>query len=146
MLWLIILMIALAVLPDLLRRRRQKRKGPIPVPPRRKPLQAQYKLEADQALQVEEAASATTVETPAEGADIVPPPAAETARINTAAPLVSQPAPTVVPSRQRVAPWSTLTPQARELYSGLVWSELWQAPLAKRPKRGETTGLPKWRR
>jgi hypothetical protein len=37
-----------------------------------------------------------------------------------------------VPHRVRPAAWSQLTPQARELYAGFVWSEIWQEPLAYR--------------
>jgi len=40
--------------------------------------------------------------------------------------------PVVVPQRVRPRPWSQLTPPARELYAGFVWSEIWQEPLAHR--------------
>ena len=43
MLWLIVAFVLMAALPDILRRRRHyaKRKGPIPIPPRRKPAPAE---------------------------------------------------------------------------------------------------------
>ena len=42
--------------------------------------------------------------------------------------------PVSVPQRVRPAAWSQLTPQARELYAGFVWSEIWQEPLAHRQR------------
>ena len=55
MLWLIVAFALMAILPDLLRRRRRypRRKGPIPVPPRRKPAPAKAPAPAET---VEEAA------------------------------------------------------------------------------------------
>ena len=97
MLWLIVAFALMAILPDLLRRRRRypRRKGPIPVPPRRKPAPAKAPAPAE---------------------------TGEDAAI----------APVSVPHRVRPAAWSQLTPQARELYAGFVWSEIWQEPLAYR--------------
>lgn len=118
MLWLIIAFALMAILPDLLRRRRHypKRKGPIPVPPRRKPAPAKTPAPAERA---EEAAGneASTRERTVP----VPPPIVPAAA-----------SPVSVPRRVRPAAWSQLTPQARELYAGFVWSEIWQEPLAYR--------------
>ena len=49
MLWLIVAFALMAILPDLLRRRRRypRRKGPIPVPPRRKPAPAKAPAPAE---------------------------------------------------------------------------------------------------
>lgn len=123
MLWLIILMIALAILPDLLRRRKRPRKGPIPLPPRRKPLETKAEPENP---------AAGTKETPAEPLPAAQPimPKAQVPEIQTPKKKVSLKA----PRRVHSAPWSSLTPQARELYTGFIWSEIWQAPLAKRRK------------
>lgn len=117
MLWLIVAFALMAILPDLLRRRRRypRRKGPIPVPPRRKPAPAKAPAPAEtgeDAAENEISAQETTV------------PAAVPAR-----PAI---APVSVPHRVRPAAWSQLTPQARELYAGFVWSEIWQEPLAYR--------------
>ena len=124
MLWLIVAFALMAILPDLLRRRRRypRRKGPIPVPPRRKTAPAKAPAPAETG---EEAAgneiSAQETTAPAQPPIV---PAAMPAR-----PAI---APVSVPHRVRPAAWSQLTPQARELYAGFVWSEIWQEPLAYR--------------
>lgn len=132
--WMIIVVVLMGVLPDLLRRKRRypRSKGPIPVPPRRKPAPAP-KMEAPE----------PTVPEPSfpdwdEGWDNMnfpdePEPALPK---KMAPPRVAaerpRPVPVVVPQRVRPAAWSGLTPQAKELYAGFVWSEIWQEPLAHR--------------
>lgn len=131
MLWLIILMIALAILPDLLRRRqRQKaRKGPIPIPPRRKPLETKYKRDEPAVEKGEPPAGPLLSEAVAvQGTQNVPLQQKQQ-KIQLQKKTFLQ-----VPRRRQAASWSTLTLQARELYSGFIWSEIWQAPLAKRRK------------
>lgn len=126
MLWLIIAFVLMAVLPDLLRRRRRypKRKGPIPVPPRRKPAPA---APAETTAPAESGDTAVTD-------DVVPERAvpAQPSVVPAAMPARPAAVPISVPRRVRPAPWSQLTPQTRELYAGFVWSEIWQEPLAYR--------------
>lgn len=118
MLWLIVAFALMAILPDLLWRRRRypRRKGPIPVPPRRKPAPAKT---GEDAAGNEISAQETT-------APVQPP------IVPAAMPVRPAIAPVSVPHRVRPAAWSQLTPQARELYAGFVWSEIWQEPLAYR--------------
>ncbi len=120
MLWLIVAFVLMAALPDILRRRRHyaKRKGPIPIPTRRKPAPAESAEEADRE------ASMTETAAPAQAPSV---PAAMPARPAAVSPVS-------VPQRVRPAAWSQLTPQARELYAGFVWSEIWQEPLAHRQR------------
>ncbi len=116
MVWLILAFVIMAVLPDLLRRRRYpRRKGPIPVPPRRKPAPEPAKPDAAAAE-----AEAAPQQAP------VPKPVPSPKQPAPAAPL------THVPQRVRPAGWSQLPPQARDIYSGIVWSEILQEPLAYR--------------
>ena len=112
MLWLIVAFVLMAALPDILRRRRHyaKRKGPIPIPPRRKPAPARTPAPAESAEEADREASMT----------------------ETAAPAQAPSVPAAMPDRP--AAWSQLTPQARELYAGFVWSEIWQEPLAHRQR------------
>ena len=123
MLWLIVAFALMAILPDLLRRRRRypRRKGPIPVPPRRKPAPAKAPAPAEtgeDAAGNEISAQETT---------------ARRSRPSCRPPCApSGYSPVSVPHRVRPAAWSQLTPQARELYAGFVWSEIWQEPLAYR--------------
>ena len=125
MLWLIIAFALMAILPDLLRRRRHypKRKGPIPVPPRRKPAPVKTPAPAETG----EEAAGNEASTRERTVPVPPPivPAAMPSRPAAASPVS-------VPRRVRPAAWSQLTPQARELYAGFVWSEIWQEPLASR--------------
>ena len=116
MLWLIVAFALMAILPDLLRRRRRypRRKGPIPVPPRRKPAPAKAPAPAETG----EDAAGNEISAQEMTAPVQPP-----------HPAI---APVSVPHRVRPAAWSQLTPQARELYAGFVWSEIWQEPLAYR--------------
>ena len=116
MLWLIVAFALMAILPDLLRRRRRypRRKGPIPVPPRRKPAPAKAPAPAETG----EDAAGNEISAQETTAPVQPP-----------RPAI---APVSVPHRVRPAAWSQLTPQARELYAGFVWSEIWQEPLAYR--------------
>lgn len=124
MLWLIVAFALMAILPDLLLRRRRypRRKGPIPVPPRRKPAPAKAPAPAETG----EDAAGNEISAQETTAPAQPPivPAAMPPR-----PAI---APISVPHRVRPAAWSQLTPQARELYAGFVWSEIWQEPLAYR--------------
>ena len=117
MLWLIVAFVLMAALPDILRRRRHyaKRKGPIPIPPRRKPAPARTPAPAESAEETAAPAQAPSV------------PAAMPVRPAAVSPVS-------VPQRVRPAAWSQLTPQARELYAGFVWSEIWQEPLAHRQR------------
>ena len=130
MVWLILAFVIMAVLPDLLRRRRKypSRKGPIPVPPRRKPA-------PEGAKPVPEAARPAAGQAP----DRQPSPAKKAAAPGTALPHVpaapapqGAAAPVRVPQRVRPAGWSQLPPQARDVYAGIVWSEILQEPLAYR--------------
>ena len=127
MLWLIVAFVLMAALPDILRRRRHyaKRKGPIPIPPRRKPAPAESAEEADRE------ASMTETAAPAQAPSV---PAAMPARPAAVSPVS-------VPQRVRPAAWSQLTPQARELYAGFVWSEIWQEPLIQEKEVG-IKGIP----
>lgn len=126
MLWLIVAFALMAVLPDLLRRRRRypKRKGPIPIPPRRKPAPGQA---AETTAPAESGDTAVTDDVVPERAVPAQPPI-----VPAAMPPRPAIAPVSVPHRVRPAAWSQLTPQARELYAGFVWSEIWQEPLAYR--------------
>lgn len=129
MLWLIVAFVLMAVLPDLLRRRRRypKRKGPIPIPPRRKPAPARP-AETTAPAESREAAAADDGRTEA-----APPSPAQPPIVPAAMPIRPAAGPAVsVPRRVRPAAWSQLTPAARELYAGFVWSEIWQEPLAYR--------------
>lgn len=126
MLWLIVAFVLMAALPDILRRRRHyaKRKGPIPIPPRRKPAPARTPAPAESAEEADREASMTETAAPAQAPSV---PAAMPARPAAVSPVS-------VPQRVRPAAWSQLTPQARELYAGFVWSEIWQEPLAHRQR------------
>lgn len=132
--WMIIVIALMATLPDLLRRRRKypRSKGPIPVPPRRKP--------APQAEAPEPDVPEPSFPDWDEGWDNMtfpdepePAPPKKSVRPRAAAER-SRSVPVVVPQRVRPAAWSGLTPQARELYAGFVWSEIWQEPLAHRKR------------
>lgn len=126
MLWLIVAFVLMAALPDILRRRRHyaKRKSPIPIPPRRKPAPARTPAPAESAEEADREASMTEMAAPAQAPSV---PAAMPARPAAVSPVS-------VPQRVRPAAWSQLTPQARELYAGFVWSEIWQEPLAHRQR------------
>ena len=125
--WMIIVVVLMAVLPDLLRRKRKypRSKGPIPVPPRRKPAP---KIEEPEPSFPEWEDLADEFDLPDEPQPM-PQRAAASPRA-AEAPLRS--VPVVVPQRVRPRPWSQLTPPARELYAGFVWPEIWQEPLAHR--------------
>lgn len=130
--WMIIVVVLMGVLPDLLRRKRKypRSKGPIPVPPRRKPAPAP-KMEAPEVPEPSfpdwdegwDNMDFPDEPEPALPKKSVPP------RVSAERP---KSVPVVVPQRVRPAAWSGLTPQARELYAGFVWSEIWQEPLAHR--------------
>lgn len=126
MLWLIVAFVLMAALPDILRRRRHygKRKGPIPVPPRRKPAPAETSAPAEPVEEADRDASMAETAAPAQAPSV---PAAMPVRPAAASPVS-------VPQRVRPAAWSQLTPQAQELYAGFVWSEIWQEPLAHRQR------------
>ena len=121
--------VLMAVLPDLLRRKRTypRGKGPIPVPPRRKPAPAP-KVEEPQPSYPDWADLDYEMDLPDE-----PQPVSAKAKVpSVAAVKPHRPVPVVVPQRVRPQAWSQLTPQAKELYAGFVWSEIWQEPLAHR--------------
>ena len=72
MLWLIVAFVLMAALPDILRRRRHyaKRKGPIPIPPRRKPAPARTPAPAESAEEADREASMTEMAAPAQAANM----------------------------------------------------------------------------
>ena len=141
--WLIIIMAAVAVLPDLLRRKRRypKRKGPIPIPPRkedvkrkRQSLQTPVKTTPVSSAENGEQPAASEMQKPAAR------PAASYAVKKTGQPLApASPkpiaaAPVKVPPITAPEPWSTIEPEARDIYAGLVWAELLDKPVALRNK------------
>lgn len=63
-----------------------------------------------------------------------PAPVAPPASIPTAA-MSSQPVGAVAPHLAHGEPWSGLSGVSRDIYAGLVWSELLEPPLALRQKR-----------
>ena len=130
--WMMIVVVLMAVLPDLLRRKRKypRSKGPIPVPPRRKP--------APKAEVPEPKVPEPSFPDWDEGWDNMtfpdePEPEPPKKRVPPRVAIDHpRPVPVVVPQRVRPKAWSGLTPQAREIYAGFVWSEIWQEPLAHR--------------
>lgn len=141
--WLIIMMAAAAVLPDLLRRKRNypKRKGPIPIPPRkedvkrrRQSLQQPVKTTANTSDTKEKQTPVVSrEETAARPAAAHPVNASHTPR----AAVVPNPgvaATMTVPHMVQPEPWSTIEPEVKDIYAGLVWAELLDKPLALRNK------------
>lgn len=133
MVWLILAFVIMAVLPDLLRRRRYpRRKGPIPVPPRRKPAPEPAKpdaaaAEAEAAPAPQQAPVPKPVPSPKQPAPAAPLPHVPQGRVPLEAAAAVR-----VPQRVRPVGWSQLPPQARDIYAGIVWSEILQEPLAYR--------------
>ncbi len=140
--WLIFIMVAVAVLPDLLRRRRNypKRKGPIPIPPRKEevkrnkqPLQQPVKATtvpaATKKKQTPAAVKEKTAAQPTAVHSIPTAPASVSAVNPGAAAAIT------VPHMVRPEPWSMIEPEARDIYAGLVWAELLDKPLALRNKK-----------
>lgn len=145
-----IVLLILFSLPDALRRKRKypKRKYPKQTksaPKAGKPMPAPR--EGDGAVLQTETKPAPrlpkkTVPAPAEATQ----PARTSIAVRTkppAAPMPVQDAPPApaavrpvkVSSLHRPEPWSSLSPQARDLYAGIVWSELLQPPAAYRRKK-----------
>ena len=136
--WLIVIMAAAAILPDVLRRKRKypKRNGPIPIPPRKEEVKRKR-----QSLQ-QPVKATETVQDKKEN------PTAPTAgKKNAAEPALasnvqiletvqSKPAITAstVPHMVQPEPWSMMEPEARDIYAGLVWAEILDKPLALRSK------------
>lgn len=139
--WLIFIMVAAAVLPDLLRRRRNypKRKGPIPIPPRKEevkrnkqPLQQPVKATTvPAAAKKKRTPAAAREKTAAQPAAAHPVPVFHTP---AAVPNPGAAAAITVPHMVRPEPWSTIEPEAQDIYAGLVWAELLDKPLALRNK------------
>lgn len=140
--WLIFIMVAAAVLPDLLRRRRNypKRKGPIPIPPRKEEVKRKR-----QSLQQPAKPTTVPIDTKKKEIQILPkkeektaqPAVAHPASMSHAKAVVPNPgaaAAITVPHMVRPEPWSTIEPEARDIYAGLVWAELLDKPLALRNK------------
>lgn len=141
--WLIIIMAAAAVLPDLLRRKRRypKRKGPIPIPPRkeevkrkRQSLQTPVKTPPVSLAEKDKQPAASKTQQAADR------PVASDAAKKTGQPLAAvtpkpiAAAPVKVPQVTSPEPWSTIAPEARDIYAGLVWAELLDKPVALRNK------------
>lgn len=136
-LWVAIVMIAISVLPDILRKKRKypvgrKGKGPIPIPERRdknKPVKGpilQRKRKEPEPLPEEEKPRPIPQRAPEPVAN---PYMAAYDKVRT-----EQPAAVTVPKIVRPKAWGTLKSEAREIYSGLVWSELLQPPVSQRRK------------
>ncbi len=147
----IILLMALLSLPDLLRKKRKyptrghSRPGQKPPQttgrPQTPPAQAPYETEPE-----EEGPWPWQRRTPEPEPESVPErrrtsssqPAYTQAQLQAAAALPSSQhdagPETVVPQRVQPACWSGLEGPARDIYAGLVWSELLQKPVSMRPK------------
>lgn len=140
--WLIVIMAIAAVLPDLLRRKRKypKRKGPIPMPPRKEEVKRKR-----QSLQQPAKPTTVSIDTKKKETQILPkkeektaqPAVVHPASMSHAKAVVPNPgaaAAITVPHMVRPEPWSTIEPEARDIYAGLVWAELLDKPLALRNK------------
>ena len=141
--WLIIIMAVAAVLPDLLRRRRNypKRKGPIPIPPRKEEVKRRR-----QSLQQPVKTTANTSDTKEKQTPVVPkeetaarpaaahPVSASHTPLAAAVPNPGAAATITVPHMVQPEPWSTIEPEVKDIYAGLVWAELLDKPLALRNK------------
>lgn len=139
--WLIIIMAIAAVLPDLLRRKRKypKRKGPIPMPPRkedvkrkRQPMQQPAKPTIAPADIKKQTPVISKEETPSQPTAVhsIPTAPASVSAVNPGAAAAI-----TVPHMVRPEPWSMIEPEARDIYAGLVWAELLDKPLALRNKK-----------
>lgn len=126
--WLIVIMAAAAILPDVLRRKRKypKRNGPIPIPPRKEEVKRKR-----QSLQQPVKATETV-------RDKKENPTASALASNVQIPETVQSKPAItastVPHMVQPEPWSMMEPEARDIYAGLVWAEILDKPLALRSK------------
>lgn len=123
-----IIMIILFSLPDAMRRKRRYPKRQAPQERKRTEPAAQPEARPSPVRQRE--AKWTQPAQPAE-ADA----AVQLAAYAASLPKQSRSAAPVRLAKPKAEPWSGLSPEARELYAGLVWEELLQPPLARRRKR-----------
>lgn len=136
--WFILVIAAMAILPDLLRKKRKypKKKGPIPIPPRKDEVKRKRATIQGAPVHTEPAAEPPVVmeELPYTPHEVireeeVVPYGSIPHRVPSAVTRI-----TVEPAK-RPAPWSTLSPEARDIYAGMVWAELLEKPLALRQKK-----------
>ncbi len=139
--WLIIIMAVAAVLPDLLRRKRNypKRKGPIPIPPRKEDVKRRR-----QSLQQPVKPTTGTSDTKEKQTPVTPreetaaqpaaPKPVNVSHTPAAVPNLGKAAAVTVPHMVQPKPWSTIEPEVKDIYAGLVWAELLDKPLALRNK------------
>lgn len=130
-----ILMIILFSLPDTLRKRRKyptRKRRPAPMP-------RQYPKD-EQTIDMQTAEEETIPEiarprkperTYAAPVSVSVVPASTAVKIERTAPVE----PTDVPHIVHGEPWSELAPEARDIYAGLVWSELLEPPISRRRRR-----------
>lgn len=132
-----IIMIILFSLPDAMRKKRRypKRQTP-PAETPQPPAPAKNEPEPARTAPRRVPIRSRKVKAPAEEpAAAVPAAAAQLAAYAASLPPQPKSAAPVRLAKTKTEPWSGLTPEARDLYAGLVWEELLQPPLARRRNR-----------
>ncbi|ERT56930.1 hypothetical protein [Megasphaera vaginalis (ex Srinivasan et al. 2021)] len=130
--WLVILFIAFSALPDLLRKKRRYKPRQVPTP------RPRQDAEKDAAARREGPQPESRRPAPLHVSDEAPAERAGQSPQTEVSAVTAQSQTTAVKTLREVASeqaWSRLTPPHRALYSGLIWSELWQPPVAVRRKR-----------
>ena len=132
-----VLLFLLFSLPDLLRKKRRYPRRTQPAPEDSLPGDVPHRTEREQkepdyAEEAEESVPDVPVRTepvqPAEDRVLQK-------RVPRPAPVRPAASAAVVPERVHPEPWSQVPAEARDIYAGLVWSELLQPPLAHRQRR-----------
>ena len=145
----IILLMLLFSLPDALRRKRRyphrgkRRSSPIDTPQRQKqtrpepsPQRASQTGQAPEQGKMHTAGQGTRNPAPADTGRLEGNHRPAAATIGTTAEPVTVPgAPAVVYSYVQPPAWSGLSGEARDIYAGLVWSELLQKPVSLRDRK-----------
>jgi hypothetical protein len=145
MIWVVIILMLVAAIPDLLRKKRRYpsrgKGGPIPIPERRNkgkvhgPIVTPTRQRAQQKdVPSTKTAAPQTEKQPKPVAQ--PLPSIPAGQEHKAAVYSQYVMPTVAVSQPpRAAAWSGLHGDVRDIYAGLVWSELLQPPVALRQNR-----------
>lgn len=131
-----IIMIILFSLPDAMRKKRRypKRQTP-PAEKTQQPAPAKNEPEPVRTAPRRVPIRSRKVKAPEEEAAAVPAAAAQLAAYAASLPPQPKSAAPVRLAKAKTEPWSGLSPEARDLYAGLVWEELLQPPLARRRNR-----------